>query len=219
MRQHLRSHLTRVELAQAATLLATLQEKLAGTSGPISADLRGFIESDLGSGALQVERIVARYAELVSEVRRVEGLTHELGTVNELAGRLERAGAAKLATRVRNCVVESSGDDPAFPVSWRDAWNWARVKAHLGAIEAREEMRTLAARRRDLEAGLARLYEDLVSKAAWLSTKLGASPKVLSALETYRTAVRRIGMGTGPNATRHRRDAQKAMNDAQGAVA
>ena len=218
VRQHLRSHLTRAELAQAATQLATLQEKLAGTSGPISAQLRKFVENELGSNIVQVERVVARYAELVSEVRRVEGLAHDIGIVNELAARLERAGGAKLATRVRSAAVGSSGEDTAFPVSWRDAWNWARVKAHLEAIEAREELRTLAARRRDLEAGLARLYEDLVSKAAWLSTKLGASPKVLSALETYRTAVRRIGQGTGPNATRHRRDAQKAMNDAQGAV-
>lgn len=218
VRQHLRSHLTRAELAQAATQLATLQEKLAGTAGPISVLLRKFVERELGSNTVQVERIVAGYAELVSEVRRVEGLVHDVGVVNELAARLERAGGAKLAARVRSEAVSSSGEDAAFPVSWRDAWNWARVKAHLETIEAREELRTLAARRRDLEAGLARLYEDLVSKAAWLSTKLGASPKVLSALETYRTAVRRIGQGTGPNATRHRRDAQKAMNDAQGAV-
>ncbi|WP_205735914.1 hypothetical protein [Acidiferrobacter sp. SPIII_3] len=79
---------------------------------------------------------------------------------------------------------------------WRDAWIWAMVKSHLGTIEAREELRTLTARRQDLEHRLAHLYETLVSKSAWLSTKLGASPKVLAALETYRTAVRRIGKGT-----------------------
>lgn len=218
VRQHLRSHLTRAELAKAATQLATLQEKLAGTSGPISLELREFVSGELGNKAMPVERALARYAELVSEVRRVEALSHEIGTVTELSARLERAGGAKLAARVRSKVVGISGEDTAFPMGWREAWNWARVKAHLETIEAREELRTLAARRRDLEAGLARLYEDLVSKAAWLSTKLGASPRVLSALETYRTAVRRIGQGTGPNATRHRRDAQRAMNDAQGAV-
>ena len=218
VRQHLRSHLTRAELAQAATQLATLQEKLAGTSGPIALQFRAFVEKDLGSNARQVERVVAQYAELVSEVRRIEALAHDIGIVNELSARLERAGGAKLAARVRSAAVGFSGEDATFPVSWRDAWNWARVKAHLETIEAREEFRTLASRRRDLEAGLARLYEDLVSKAAWLSMKLGASPMVLSALETYRTAVRRIGQGTGPNATRHRRDAQRAMNDAQGAV-
>lgn len=218
VRQHLRSHLTRAELAQAATLLATLQEKLAGTSGPISVQLRTFIDQYLGNGEYPAERIIARYSELVSEVRRVEALGHDIGTVNELVGRLERAGAPKLAARARGESIESTGEDHVFPVNWRDAWNWARVKAHLDTIEAREELQTLAARRRDLETGLAKLYENLVSNAAWLSTKLGASPKVLSALETYRTAVRRIGQGTGPNATRHRRDARKAMHDAQSAV-
>ncbi len=218
VRQHLRSHLTRAELAQAATHLATLQEKLAGTSGPISVQLRAFVDLHLGDGKYPAERIVARYSELVSDLRRVEALGHDIGMVNELVGRIERAGAPMLAARVRGEPIESTGEDQSFPVNWRDAWNWARVKTHLDGIEAREELLTLAARRRDVEAGLAKLYENLVSNAAWLSTKLGASPKVLSALETYRTAVRRIGQGTGPNATRHRRDAQKAMHDAQGAV-
>lgn len=218
VRQHLRSHLTRAELALAATQLATLQEKLAGTSGPISNRLRDFVEGELGSAALQAERIMARYAELLAEVRRVEALARDFGLVTEFAARLEQAGAAKLAARVRTVPVGASGEDVVLPAGWREAWNWSRVRSHLETIEAREELRTLASRRRDLEAGLAKLYEDVVSKAAWLSTKLGASPKVLSALETYRTAVRRIGQGTGPNATRHRRDAQKAMNDAQGAV-
>lgn len=218
IRQHLRSHLTRAELAQAATLLATLQEKLAGTSGAVSMEIRKFIDKHLGNGAYPTERVVARYAELVGEVRRIEGLAHALDLVNELAGRLDRAGAPKLAARVRSERVGSAGDDNVLPVSWRDAWNWARVKSHLNRIEAREELLALAARRRDLEGGLAKLYENVVSKAAWRSTKVSASPKVLSALETYRTAVRRIGQGTGPNATRHRRDAQKAMHDAQGAV-
>jgi very-short-patch-repair endonuclease len=216
--QHLRSHLTRAELAQAATNLATLQEKLAGVSGPVSAELQAFVAQHLGNSEYPTERIVARYSVLLSEVRRIEALGHEINTVNELVGRLERAGAPKLAARLRCEIIESSGEDLTFPVNWRDAWNWSRVKAYLDAIEAREELQTLAARRRDLEAGLAKLYVNLVSDAAWLSTKLGASPRVLSALETYRTAVRRIGQGTGPNATRHRRDAQKAMHDAQGAV-
>lgn len=218
VRRHLRSHLSRVDLAQAAIQLTTLKEKLAGTSGPISVALHTFAERELGNGAASVEHIVARYVGLVGEVRRIESLTNDAGIVNEMADRIANAGAPKLATRLRKDAVGRAGEDNVFPVSWRQAWNWARVRAHLETIEAREELKMLAARRRDLESRLAKLYEALVSKAAWLSTKIGASPKVLSALETYRTAVRRIGMGTGPNAIRHRRDAQKAMLDAQGAV-
>lgn len=218
VQQHLRSHLTRVELAKAATTLVILQEKLAGTTGLVADALRAFVDEDLGNIAKPAERVTARYTELMGEVRRIEALAHDLALVNDVSDRIEQAGATKLSLRVRNQLVEASGEDTALPVGWREAWTWSRVRAYLDAIESREELRTLASRRRDLEAGLARLYENVVSKSAWLSTKLNASPKVLAALGKYATAIRRIGQGTGPNATRYRRDAQAAMMEAQGSI-
>jgi hypothetical protein len=76
----------------------------------------------------------------------------------------------------------------------------------------------LARRRREVETGLARFYQEMVAKAAWLATKRNATPKILQALAGYATAIRRIGQGTGPNATRYRRDAREMMFDAAGAV-
>lgn len=218
VREHLRSHLTRADLAQAAVMLATLQEKLAGTNGPVSAALREFTSSGLGDKAKPTESVVARYAELIAEVRRVETLSHEISVVNTVSDTVGKAGAPKWAARLRGEPVGAAGDDHAVPISWRESWNWARLKTHLAQIEAREELLTMASRRTDLEAGLARLYITMVSKSAWRSTKMAASPKVLSALESYRTAIHKIGKGTGPNAVRHRRDAQRAMQNAQGAV-
>jgi len=92
------------------------------------------------------------------------------------------------------------------------------MKGHLETLEAREELLDLAARRRDLEQGLAKLYRGLVGRAAWLATKRNASPAVLQALQGYATAIRRIGQGTGPNATRYRRDAREHMTSAAAAV-
>lgn len=218
VREQLRRHLTRAELANAATQLAILQEKLAGTAGPVVERIRSFIDSQLGNPAVATERVVAQYAELIKELKHIESLSSSLATVNDLCGRIERAGAQKWAGRLRSQVLTSNGDDESLPVSWREAWNWARIKNHLASIEAREELRTLSQRRRDLEKVLAQQYEQLVAKSAWLQTKQQASAKVLSALESYRVAIRRIGQGTGTNATRYRRDAQKAMLDAQGAI-
>src|SRR6185312_15383579 len=101
---------------------------------------------------------------------------------------------------------------------WRKSWTWARLRGHLEHIEARHELRELANRRAELSEGLQRLYSDLVSKSAWLKTKENATPKILSALSGYATAIRRIGQGTGANAPRYRRDAREAMGDAAGAV-
>jgi superfamily I DNA and/or RNA helicase len=114
--------------------------------------------------------------------------------------------------------VDAHGDDAVFPVRWRDAWTWARLKTYLDGIDARDEMLGLAERRHELERGLARLYEQLVSKSSWLATRRLAGQNVLSALETYRTSMRKLGKGTGVNAGRYRRDAQEAMVNAQAAV-
>lgn len=218
VRDQLRRHLTRSELARAAAQLSILQEKLAGTAGPVVERLRGFIDSQLGNPEVATERVVAQYAELIGELKRIESLSPSLATVNDICSRIERSGGQRWATRLRTQVLSSAGDDEVLPVSWREAWNWARIKNHLASIEAREELLTLAQRRRDLEKVLAQQYELLVAKSAWLQTKAQASAKVLSALESYRVAIRKIGQGTGPNATRYRRDAQKAMLDAQGAI-
>jgi hypothetical protein len=218
VREQLLRHLTRADLASAATKLAILQEKLAGKAGPVVDGLRTFIHTQLGNPEVATERVVAQYAEVLAELRRIEALSSSLVAVDDLCGRLEQAGAAKWAARLRARVLDGSGDDEALPVSWREAWNWARIKNHLASIEAREELLTLSQRRRDLEKVLAQQYEQLVAKSAWLQTKAQASARVLSALESYRVAIRKIGQGTGPNATRYRRDAQKAMLDAQGAI-
>lgn len=218
VREQLLKHLTRAELAAAATQLAILQEKLAGTSGPVAEELRRFIDTELGNPEMRTERVVARYAELVGELKRIESLTSHIITVNELCRRVESAGGQRLAARLRTQVLPACGEDDVLPVAWRDAWNWARIKSHLDAIDARDELLALSSRRRDLERLLAQQYERLVARSAWLEAKSQASAKVLSALESYRTAIRRIGQGTGPNATRYRRDAQKAMQDAQGAI-
>ncbi|MGH8627682.1 MAG: AAA domain-containing protein [Gammaproteobacteria bacterium] len=214
----LMQHLTRAELSLAATNLASLQEKLAGKSGPVSDALRSFIDHELGNPSLTSERVAAKYAELVAELRRIATLSVEMSIVQDFAKRLEAAGAPKLAARVRSVPVGALGEDGVFPVTWRQAWNWARMRSHLESIESRIELVALSSRRRDFEGRLGRLYRDMVSQAAWLATKKNATPKILQALAGYGTAIRRIGQGTGPNATRYRRDAREAMLDAAGAV-
>jgi very-short-patch-repair endonuclease len=216
--EQLKRHLTRADLTQALTYLAAMQEKLAGTSGPVSSQLRLFIDSQLGNPELSSERVAAHYAEICVELRRIGALSNEFAIVQDMRKRFAEAGAHKLATRIVSVAVRSSGEDRVFPATWREAWNWARMRRHLDNIESREELITLAERRREIEAGLAKRYVSVVAKASWLSTKRNASPRLLQALSGYATAIRRIGQGTGPNATRYRRDAREAMLDAAGAV-
>lgn len=218
VRNHILHHLTRADLAAAAVALTHLQERLAGKTGVISDSLNQFVSVTLGNPALDAARVSADYGALIVELRRVASLVPTLLRVSEYASRLKTAGAAQLAHRVQTVPVSNGGEDSAFPANWRAAWNWARVRSHLEQIEARSELVSLNELRLHLEGGLAKMYRDVVGKAAWLATKRNASPKVLQALAGYATAIRRIGQGTGPNAARYRRDAQQSMLDAAGAV-
>lgn len=218
VREQLLRHLTRADLSRAVTNLAVLKEKLAGKTGPVSERFRGFVEHTLGSPEISAERAVAAYSDLGEELQRLAGRASDISKVRDLSQRIENAGAPRLAGRLCCQAAEANVDDAVFPTTWRRAWTWARVRTHLETIEARHELVAMAARRRDLEAGLSRLYKDMVAKSAWLATKRNATPRVLQALAGYATAIRRIGQGTGPNATRYRRDAREAMLDAAGAV-
>lgn len=218
VRQQLVRHLSRSELSAAATQFSVLQEKLGGKNGPVSDELRRFLGGVLGNKKFAPEQVAARFTELTAELRRVATLAPTLAIVRDSSKRIADAGAPMLASRVQVVPVEATGEDIAFPATWRDAWTWARMHSHLDSIEARAELVAMSRRRADLEGGLAKLYRDMVGKAAWLSAKRNSTPKVMQALAGYATAIRRIGMGTGPNAVRFRRDAREAMLDAAGAV-
>jgi len=218
VRAQLRRHLARAELAQATSSLQQLRDGLASASGPVSLRLRVLFDDALGNPELPADALLGDYTALVGELARVEALADALKEVLQFAAAIAARGATRLAARVATIAQDDAGDDPVFPTRWRDAWTWARLRTHLDGIDARDTMRALAARRRELETALTRLYQELVAKSAWLATKQNAGPNVLSALETYRTAIRKFGKGTGVNAARYRRDAQQAMVDAQAAV-
>lgn len=218
VKTHLMQHLTKAELARATTNLSTLQSRLAGCSGPITDKLREFINGELGNTKVDSVRISAKYAELMTELRKINNLNSAIAQVNYTTQKLENAGAAKLALRLRTFPVKENGEDEILPADWRHAWSWSRVKTYIEGIDAREELVKLSAKRRDLEISLAKLYKEMVSKQAWLATKKTATAKVLQALSGYSTAIRRIGQGTGPNAHRYRRDARVAMLEAADAV-
>ncbi|TAL92370.1 MAG: DUF559 domain-containing protein [Rhodanobacter sp.] len=214
----LRKFLSRIAMARAAEGLTAFQEQLAGTEGAISQRLGDFSRQMLGKPSFEAEQVAAEYVQLMAELRRVHALQSHLHVIQDSAQRLRDAGAVRWADRIVSVPTKNSGDDETVPARWRKSWTWARVRGHLEAIEGREELRALAEKRSSLGIGLQKHYCELVGKAAWLRAKRNATPKILSALNGYATAIRRIGQGTGPNATRYRRDARDAMTDAAGAV-
>lgn len=216
--QSLRKYLERSQLARAIQGVTAFQERLAGKTGTVSEKLRQFGLHMLGQPHYSVEQVSSEYVGLMAELRRVIGLGPHLSTIAAAAESIRSTGAPRWAERIERQPCGQAGDDAVVPAQWRKSWTWARLRGHLEQIEARHELRELASRRAELTRGLQRLYSDMVAKSAWLATKNNATGKIMSALNGYATAIRRIGQGTGANAPRYRRDAREAMNDAAGAV-
>ena len=95
---------------------------------------------------------------------------------------------------------------------WREAWNWARLKSHLDAIEAREELLALAARRRELEAALGRLYARAgVEVGLAVARRRTPSARCSSALDDLPHRGAQDRPGHRPERHPPPRDAQQAM--------
>jgi very-short-patch-repair endonuclease len=213
-----RVHLTKAQLAGAAVARTRLDERLAGFQGPVAEQLRTFVVEKLGRNEVAAAVLSAEYATLLAEVHRVSALASDLARVADTAARVRQAGAERWAHRLSRTVAQPVGDDACFPMDWRDAWTWSRMRGHLDAIEARGELRALAARREELTRALEKLYRDVVAQSAWVKTKEQATPSVLQALMAFATAIGKIGKATGPNASMYRRNARDAMDRAVGAV-
>lgn len=214
----LRVHLMKSELARAAVGRSAIDEHLAGTSGPIAERLRGLVSNQIGQRSVTVAQMSGDYAGLLAELKRVHSLLPDLRTVADAVERIRAAGGVRWAHKLSSSPCPTAGDDTAFPVTWRAAWNWARLQGHLDSIEARVELRSLAFHRDELTKGLERAYVDLVAQSAWLNTKNGTGGKAMEALVAYATAVKNIGKGFGKSAAQNRRDAREAMVNAASAV-
>jgi very-short-patch-repair endonuclease len=216
--QVLALHLSRAELGAAAVARTELRASLEGVPGPVGERLRGFVDTLLGDPRVSAESAASTFERGLAELRRLGALAAPLGVVVDAGTRIETAGAPAWAARLRTELAPQAGDDPAVPADWRDAWTRARLATHLDAIESRTELVTLAERRRETEAGLARLYREAAAQSAWLATRANTTGAVMAALNGYATAMRRLGKGTGTNAARYRQDAREAMLEAADAV-
>ncbi len=218
VRASLNAILDREELLIANSRRDQLKDSIRNCNGRASEALLQFYGQILGKESVSVDEIDARFNNLVSEIEKIHSYLTDFSIIRDASRAIRKAGGLKFSQNIEMIPAMQFGDDDAFPINWKDAWIWARIRSHLDAMIGRDELIQLSQRRRDTESALARLYKEMVAKSAWLATKRNSTPKVLQALAGYSTAIRRIGQGTGPNAVRYRRDAREAMQDAVGAV-
>jgi very-short-patch-repair endonuclease len=211
------SHLERHRLAGAIAQLNELLDLSIGRGGAISTTMRAFLANELGKEGLTASQASERWATLRAELRRLVGLRPAILRVERVANLVAQSGAMQWAEKMRTAPA-LDGHDPWTAPNWRDAWQWRQIITLLETIDGREPLARLQKSRREIEDDLARTYQRLVEKKAWLQIGRNASDAVKSALQAYLNAVLHIGRGTGLRANRYRNEARRAMQEAYRAV-
>lgn len=203
----LRTAALHVREKELAARLAAVREYLAdGASQPLASDLWRSLLAAFTSSAW------APWDRLVSEVRRVSGLTAGVTRFDELTARL-RVPAPIWANR----IAESAGDAGAAATA-AAAWAWRQAETWHHAITSSDDPAMLQCLLEDKLRLAARITADLAAESAWLGLAERLTDADRRALTAWTQAIRRIGKGTGKYAPRFRAEAQKAMREAQAAV-
>ena len=213
----LRHYLMRHRLAATWAIKETFNKALAGCGGDISERLQGFLDLSLGQPQVDIASLQSQWSGLMDELRRVMALTAALETVQRVTDLIAQSGGLLWAARLR----EEPGIGPVdglLPDNCLDLWRLRRLARYLDSIDGREDLKRLFKLRGELELSLSRLYQDAVVKRTWLRLSENATPSVRAALELYRTAIRKIGKGTGVRAGRYRQDARLAADVAISAI-
>ena len=213
----LRHYLMRHRLAATWAIKETFNKALAGCGGDISERLQGFLDLSLGQPQVDIASLQSQWSGLMDELRRVMALTAALETVQRVTDLIAQSGGLLWAARLR----EEPGIGPIdglLPDNCLEVWRLSRLARYLESIDGREDLKRLFKLRGELELSLSRLYQDAVVKRTWLRLSENATPSVRAALELYRTAIRKIGKGTGVRAGRYRQDARLAADVAISAI-
>lgn len=210
IRTALRNAIAAVRLAAARHEVARVSDLFGDESGRLGEAARSFFTGDVGRSdlpAAQIEETWTRHLQALDDLARHRS---HFETVREVADAIAAAGAPVWAARLRS-EAALDGQDRESPADWRLAWDWGAAQGYLASLDQRDHVGELSAERAKLEATLAKNFEQLVRERTFYALASSMTGPVRAALMMFATALRKVGKGTGRGATRHRRDARKAM--------
>ncbi len=188
-----------------------LTQRLDRFTATVAALVADGHPTNAGLHAALLARDSAAWDIGATETHRLHRLTPTLDRHAELVATLETA-APRLAESLRHDDVDRSPDEVVA------AWRWRQLRHWIDGILGLGDLSALSARITETEREEQRLLTEVVTNRAWLELARRTTGAERSALETWAQAMARVGKGTGRHAPRHRRTAQQAMRQAQGAV-
>lgn len=165
--------------------------------------------------ALQMARPDS-WGSALDEARRLLSVRAEVLRSHELAERIDRGGAPRWA----RAILESRGDHAVVgaPEDLPISWERAKARTWLTALHSEFDVESLMNRSHTEARELRDAIVDMASRSARVQLKKNLKDRQRRALETWLTAVKRVGKGTGKNAPRFQAAAREALPAAMGAV-
>jgi len=217
LQSFLDSHTLRHRLAKAHSSKENLQQIISSYSGKVIDDLNEFTGSMLGNPSIDDVRFQDHWSRLIGELKRVQGMKSAFADINYICSQVMESGAEKWAKKLRSEPANTTVDN-LLPDNWQKAWRLRCLATHLEATDSREELKKLSRERSNSEILLAKTYRNIVAKRTWLKLAENATPDIRSALEAFRTAITKIGKGTGKRAAIFRQNARNASERANQAI-
>lgn len=217
LQNYLDSHALRHRLANTWSSKAQLQAIISIYNGNIIDDLKAFIDFSLGNPLLSEAELLAKWSDLLEELKRIHQLKAAFADVQQIANQIQASGAEQWAEKLR-CTPVNAAVDLLLPDNWQAAWRLRRLTTYLENADARQELKQLGDERHTTEKQLAKTYQEIVAKRTWLKLAENATPDIRSALEAFRIAVAKIGKGTGKRAAIFRQNARNASERASQAI-
>jgi len=217
LQSFLNSHILRYRLASAWTNKDQLQRNLSNFSGEVIDAFKEFLASTLGNSSVMDAEMQDKWSRLMDELKRIHGLRSAFTDIQEICNLIKKSGGQKWAEKLRTQSANPT-IDLLLPNNWQIAWRLRCLDSYLEEADAREELKKLANERNTVEVQLAKAYRDVVAKRTWLKLAENATPNIRAALEAFRTAVTKIGKGTGKRAAIFRQNARKAAAQANSAI-
>ena len=171
----------------------------------------------IGKAELDAERLTQVWDGFRAQLEHIRALAPSYQLIAAHTDAIARAGAPIWAERLRTEPVEDAGD-PAAPLDWSEAWEWARQLSYLESIGATADLARLHHERLATEKELRNGFAALVKERTFYNLAATMKGSAKAALQGFANIIRRLGAGTGQRAVLHRQNARQAMQGCYEAV-
>jgi very-short-patch-repair endonuclease len=160
-------------------------------------------------------RSIDAYLRAKSKIEQLNGEKKSAHCVESILNRIKQY-APLLSNDLRQNAGNPAWDERILHLL--DAWRWSKAQQWLIDYIKKDDATSLAKRFRQIEEELGQTIAQVASLRAWSFCFSRMREEHRRNMEAWEQEMRRLGKGTGKHAPRHRREAQKHLNNCREAV-